>query len=97
MDAHPRLDEVMAQRTLGQLQLEPFEAHRVVAADHALLLHAQRLGERCRIRHHEGGLRQRRRLGKARIVGREVDLADRERRPERAEVGYADFKRRFRG
>ena len=53
MDADPRLDEMRAQPALGQLQLEPAEAHGVVAADHALLLHAQRLAKQRLVRHRD--------------------------------------------
>jgi hypothetical protein len=53
------------------------KAHRVVAADHALLLHAQRLGERALVRYrHKGDLWQCRRLGETRIVLGQVDVAD---------------------
>ena len=39
--AHPRLDEVRAQRARRDLEGKTPVAHAVVVADHALLLHAQ--------------------------------------------------------
>jgi hypothetical protein len=62
---------------LRELQLQPAPAHRVGTVDHAFLLDAQDLGERCGVRNrHEGAFRHRRRSGKARIVSRQVDVPD---------------------
>lgn len=76
MDAHARLDPVMAQRTVGQLQLELAPGHGVVALDHAFFLDAQRLDQGRPIgRRHEGALSHCRRPGEALVVARQVDLA----------------------
>ena len=74
--AHTRLDPVMAQRTVGQLQLELAPGHGVVALDHAFFLNAQCLDQGGPVGGgHEGALRDGRRAGEATIVARQIDLA----------------------
>ena len=76
MDADSRLHPVMAQRAVGQLQLELPPAHGVVTLDHAFLLHAQRLDQGRPVgRRHEGALRHRRRPGEAAVMSRQINLA----------------------
>ena len=76
VDFDPRLDEVWAQRTFRDLQLEPIEGNAIVVADLALLLDAQDLVEVDARDRNEGRARLGLRRGEARIVGGQIDLAE---------------------
>jgi hypothetical protein len=73
---HPRLDVMGAHAALRQLQPQCRIRHSIVASDDAFLLDAQRLGEEAGIGSNKDLLGKRRGLGEARIVLRQIDLAD---------------------
>ena len=87
VDLDPRLDEVRAHRAFGDLQFERAVGDAIVLADLPLLLDAQDLVEIDAGNGREGRAFASRIDGEARIMLRQIDLADES--VGRLDVGYA--------
>jgi hypothetical protein len=93
VDLDPRLDEVRAHRAFRDLQFERPVGHAIVVADLALLLNAQDLAEIDAGDRGEARARLSRRDSKARVMGRQVDVAD--EGVGRLDLGYAGERELF--